>query len=42
MNKWRLVGTVFQAIVLGSLFFIALARLLMVTQGTSVFKYQGY
>jgi hypothetical protein len=42
MNKWRLLGAVCQAIVLGSLLFIAVARLITFSQGTSVFKYQGF
>ena len=42
MRKWRWLGAALQAVVLGTLLFIAVARLIMVSAGTSVFKYQGY
>jgi hypothetical protein len=42
MTKWRLLGAACQAIVLGTLLFIAVARLIMVSAGTAIFTYQGY
>jgi len=42
MRKWQLLGAACQAIVLGALLFIAVARLIVFASGTAVFKYQGY
>ena len=42
MSRWRMLGAICQAIVLGTLLFIAVARLMVFASGAAVFKYQGY
>ena len=42
MKRWQLLGAVCQAVVLGALLFVAVARLVTLSLGTSVFKYQGF
>jgi hypothetical protein len=42
MNGWRFAGAVCQALVLGTMLFVALARLVTLSLGTTVFKYQGF
>ena len=42
MNRWRLLGALCQALVLGSLFFLALLELVALSTGSRVFLYQGF
>jgi hypothetical protein len=42
MKTWRIIGALCQAVVLGTLLFIAVARLIIFSAGASVFKYQGF
>lgn len=42
MNIWRLLGIACQALVLGTLLFLALAKLIALTSGARVFQYQGF
>ena len=41
MNLWRWFGIVVQALVLGSLLFLAVAKLAQLS-GATVFQYQGF
>ena len=42
MNIYRLLGIVCQSVVLGTLLFIALMKLIALSTGTRVFLYQGF
>ena len=42
MKRWQILGSIVQAIVLGTALAIALAKFFMSAAGISVFKYQGF
>jgi len=42
MNIWRFLGEALQAIVLGSLLFLAVLELIALSTGSRVFLYQGF
>ena len=42
MSTWRLAGIVVRAVVLGTLLFVALAKLVQLSTSAQVFQYQGF
>jgi hypothetical protein len=42
MNLWRILGIACQAILLGSLLFLAVAKLIAMSSGARVFQYEGF
>lgn len=42
MSGWRWAGIAVQAAVLGTLLFLALAKLVQLATGANVFQYQGF
>jgi hypothetical protein len=42
MKYARLAGIVVQALILGTLLFVAVGRLMVTEEGSRVFRYQGF
>jgi hypothetical protein len=42
MSIWRLIGITCQAVVLGSLLFLAILKLIAMSTGARVFLYEGF
>jgi hypothetical protein len=42
MNVWRVFGIACQAVLLGSLLFLAVAKLIAMSSGARVFQYEGF
>ena len=42
MNRFRLAGMVVQAIVLGSLLFLAIVKMVALQSNARIFQYQGF
>ena len=42
MNAWRILGIACQAVLLGSLLFLAVAKLIAMSSGARVFEYEGF